>query len=97
MMDDAQQIAAGRNPSPAFGFHGPRIITNPLMTEPCEDFSQSRSPSRALRRWKQRGIRGRGIFERPSRKLIHLRADNTIVCHPVMYAEIRAILQATDQ
>lgn len=71
---------------------GLRVITSPLLTEPCEDFSRSRSPSRALRRWKSRGIQGRGRFERPSRKVLH--TGGMIICHPFMYAEIMRAIAA---
>lgn len=73
------------------------VITSAALTEPCVDFRLSRSPSRALRRWKRRGIKGHGIFERPSRKFL-LVAGGKIVCHPVMYGELmRKIAEAEER
>ena len=72
---------------------GIRIVTSLALVDPCEDFSRSRSPSRALRLWRKRGIRGRGVFERPSRKVLHIPAENMIVCHPAVYRDIVRKLQ----
>jgi hypothetical protein len=71
---------------------GVKIITNPMLIEPCADFSRARSPSRAMRRWKQKGIRGRGVFERPSRSILQL-PDGLFVCHPAMYASLCQIVE----
>lgn len=71
----------------------PRIVVSPRITEPCEDFSACRSPSRARRRWRKRGIQGHAIFARPARKAFHDTKSNTIYMHPEMAAKMRRELK----
>lgn len=71
---------------------GMRIVASEHLTEPCEDFSRSRSPSRALRRWRRRGILGRGALTRPARKAMQM--DGVLYMHPLMIAALNGQLAA---
>lgn len=71
-------------------FAGLQIVTDPYLLERCEDFSRCRSPSRARRRWKQRGIKGHGVFERPMRHA--MRVGGTLRMHPATAEAMRAYL-----
>lgn len=69
---------------------GMTVRTSDALTEPCEDFSRSRSPSRALRRWRKKGIIGRGVLTRPARKAVVI--AGVIYVHPAMYEALRKAL-----
>lgn len=70
---------------------GLTLYEDVTLTEPCADFSRARSPSRVLRRWKQRGIKGHGVFERPSRSSYV--AGSAIHMHPAQARALRDRLE----
>lgn len=65
------------------------IVENPMLETQHFDYSGTRSPSRARRRYLQRGIVGRiKITQKPTALVI----GDTIHCHPKIAAELRATI-----
>lgn len=75
-------------------FSTPRVITNNMLVEDAEDWSRVRSPSRARRRMKQGHPQNVRIIQVPSRKVIHDRQRNVMYCHPELYRQVHAHLEA---
>lgn len=69
-------------------FGGMRIIEDASLTDPYEDWSGVRSPSRARRRM-GRGHRQNVVIKRTPKKDAYIIGNHTIVMHPVMAAELR--------
>jgi hypothetical protein len=89
---------------PLPSYAGIRIIEDPSLRDFVGlDLSRCRSPARALRRRATRSRRGRpkrsldgNVREiwKPKKEAYHLRAQNAMVMHPAMAAEIRKHLAA---
>ena len=70
-------------------YGGLRIIESLMMVEPSvPDWSGCRSPSRAMRRWRKRGIQGRMRFISLPRKDI-ICMGNTLIMHPSVAVALR--------
>ena len=68
---------------------GTRIIESQYMYDERIDTSGCRSPSRAMRRWRKRGIRGRLDVKHIPKPYAMKLPDGSLVMHPVMAAELR--------
>jgi hypothetical protein len=75
-------------------FGGSRIVHSEAMADRVEDYSACRSPSRATRRWKRRGIIGRVQFKLVPWKHAVTLPDGTIAMHPVTARAVREHVDA---
>lgn len=66
-----------------------RIIESQYMYDEKIDTSECRSPSRALRRWRKRGIRGRMRIQHVPKPYALKTPDGSLIMHPVFAAELR--------
>lgn len=67
--------------------NGMPITTSLLMTEPAEDWSRVRSPSRATRRLKQGHRQNIRHWQKPSSKIMNI--GGTLHMHPEMLRELK--------
>lgn len=74
-------------------FDGFRIIEDINMVDYREDWSQVRSPSRALRR-RKRGHRQRIVIRSVPRKDVFVIGNHTMVMHPTVAAELWRMTKA---
>lgn len=75
-------------------YGGLRIIERADMTDPVEDWSSVRSPSRARRRMKAGHPQRVRIIHVPKKEAYQM--GNTLVMHPVMAAELRRQMAAQE-
>lgn len=82
------QISVGRVPS----YAGIRLVSDPLLVDVIEDWSEVRSPSRAARRRCQGHPQRIRYREIPKPEFYHLPGQNMIVAHPTTIDRIHAWL-----
>jgi hypothetical protein len=66
-----------------------RIIEDPRLTNPVEDWSRVRSPSRAARRRRQGHRQNIRIVHVPKPDIFSLGNGRTFIMHPTVAAELR--------
>lgn len=74
-------------------FCGMRLLADPRMTEPVEDWSEVRSPSRAARRRRQGHLQRIRYVERPKPEVY--RIGDCLVAHPDTIAKLLALAAET--
>ncbi len=82
------QICMDRVPS----YAGIRLVSDPLLVDVIEDWSEVRSPSRAARRRRQGHQQRVRYREIPKPEFYHLPGQNMIVAHPTTIDRIHARL-----